>query len=88
MVQLMQDNQLTVRQTYAREAPRLAQKIGRYAHAKQFKRMRTALKTLSTRVGRIMRELQRQLGTKVSLNYNEGKGSIKIDFYSLDSSFK
>ena len=51
MVQFMQDNQLNVRQTYAREAPRLAQKIGRYAHAKQFKRMRSALKKLSTRVG-------------------------------------
>ena len=56
MVQFMQDNQLNVRQTYAREAPRLAQKIGRYAHAKQFKRMRSALKKLSTRVGRVMRE--------------------------------
>ena len=60
MVQLMQDNHLTVRQTYAREAPRLAQKIGRYAHAKQFKRMRSALKKRSTRVGQVMRELQRQ----------------------------
>jgi len=29
MVRLMQDNHLTIRQTYAREAPRLAQKIGR-----------------------------------------------------------
>ena len=67
MVQLMQDNQLTVRQTYAREALRLAQKIGRYAHAKQFKRMRAALKKLSTRVGRIMRELQRQLGQLTEL---------------------
>ena len=61
MVKLMQDNELPVRQTYAREAPRLAQKIGRYAHAKQYKRMRGALKKLSTLVGRVIRELERQL---------------------------
>ena len=42
MVKFMQDNEIPVRQTYAREAPRLAQKIGRYA--KQYKRMRGALK--------------------------------------------
>ena len=50
MVKFMQDNEIPVRQTYTREAPRLAQKIGRYAHAKQYKRMRGALKKLSTRV--------------------------------------
>jgi len=61
MVQLMQDNGLSIRQSYAREAPRLAQKVGRYAHARQFKRMRRVLKKLSTRVGRVMRELGRQL---------------------------
>ena len=59
MVQLMQDHHLPVRLTYAREASRLAQKIGRYAHAKQFKRMRSARKKRSTRVGRVMRERQR-----------------------------
>ena len=47
--------------TYAREAPRLAQKMGRYAHAKQYKRRRGTLKQLSTRVGQVMRELERQL---------------------------
>ena len=62
MVALMRDNGLPVRQSYARVAPRLAQKIGRYAHAKQFKRMRRSLKKLSTLTGRVMRELERQLG--------------------------
>jgi len=61
MIQLMQENGLSIRQSYAREAPRLAQQIGRYAHARQFKRMRRTLKKLSTRVGRVMRELKRQL---------------------------
>ena len=62
MVAFIQAHDLSLRQSYAREALRLAQQIGRYAHAKQFKRMRKALKKLSTRVGRIKRELERQLG--------------------------
>ena len=61
MILLMQKKELSIRQSYAREAPRLAQRIGRYAHAKQFKRMRRTVKKLSTRVGRVLRELDRQL---------------------------
>ena len=51
---------LKLRQNYNREAPRLAVQVGRYAHAKQFKRMNKALRTLRSRVGRIWRELDRQ----------------------------
>ncbi|TCK96525.1 IS5 family transposase [Paraburkholderia sp. BL9I2N2] len=53
---------LKLRQNYNREAPRLALQIGRYAHAKQFKRMRKALRTLRSRVGRVMRDVERQAG--------------------------
>ncbi|NUX59636.1 hypothetical protein FSB65_41660, partial [Paraburkholderia sp. JPY418] len=42
---------LKLRQNYNREAPRLARQIGRYAHAKQYKRMKKALRTLRSRVG-------------------------------------
>jgi len=42
-------------------APRLAAQIGRYAHARQFKRMNKAVRTLRTRVGRVHREVARQL---------------------------
>ena len=56
-----EDNGLKLRQNYNRVAPRLAAQIGRYAHAKQFKRMRKAVKTLRTRVGRVHREGTRQL---------------------------
>ena len=73
MVKLMQNNELNIRQTYAREAPRLAQQMGRYAHARQFRRMRHALKKLSTRVGRIMRELQRQSSKLAGLSLAEAK---------------
>ena len=40
LVKVAQDNGLQLRQNYNRVAPRLAAQIGRYAHAKQFKRMR------------------------------------------------
>lgn len=52
---------LKLRQNYNREAPRLAGQIGRYAHAKQYKRMKKALRTLRSRVGRVMRDVERQL---------------------------
>ncbi|RKT98749.1 IS5/IS1182 family transposase [Burkholderia sp. Nafp2/4-1b] len=52
---------LKLRQNYNREAPRLAGQIGRYAHAKQYKRMKKSLRTLRSRVGRVMRDVERQL---------------------------
>ncbi|MDA8522945.1 IS5 family transposase [Acidovorax sp. NCPPB 4044] len=61
LVKAAQDNGLRLRQNYNRVAPRLAAQIGRYAHAKQFKRMGRAVRTLRTRVGRVHREVQRQL---------------------------
>jgi len=42
-----------LRQSYARLAPRLALQVGRYAHARQFKRMRKALKQLKGYTGRL-----------------------------------
>ena len=50
-----------LRQNYNREAPRLAVQVGRYAHAKQYKRMRASLKKLKTVVGRGRRDVGRQL---------------------------
>ena len=61
LVKAAEDNGLRLRQNYNRVAPRLAAQIGRYAHAKQFKRMRRAVRTLRTRVGRVHREVARQL---------------------------
>ena len=61
LVKAAKEHGLRLRQNYNRVAPRLAAQIGRYAHAKQFKRMRKAVRTLRTRVGRVYREVQRQL---------------------------
>ena len=61
LVKAAQDNGLQLRQNYNRVAPRLAAQIGRYAHAKQFKRMKQAVRTLRTRVARVHRDVARQL---------------------------
>jgi IS5 family transposase len=61
MVALAQQAGVELRQSYARLAPRLALQVGRYAHAKQFKRMRKALKKLKGYTGRVMRDLRRHL---------------------------
>lgn len=58
---LAQEAGVDLRQTYARLAPRLALQVGRYAHAKQFRRMRKALKRLKGYTGRVMRDLRRHL---------------------------
>ena len=52
---------ITLRQNYNREPPRLALQVGRYAHAKQFRRMRACLKSLRTVVGRVWRDIDRKL---------------------------
>ena len=59
---LAQEAGVDLRQTYARLAPRLALQVGRYAHAKQFGRMRKSLKRLKGYTGRVMRDLRRHLG--------------------------
>jgi IS5 family transposase len=61
LVAFMRAHELSIRQSYARQGPRLAQQIGRHAHARQFKRMRRLLRTQRTWVGRLKRELERQL---------------------------
>jgi transposase, IS5 family len=61
LVALANDAGVTLRQNYNRLAPRLAIQAGRYAHARQFKRMRKALKKLKGYTGRVLRDLRRQL---------------------------
>lgn len=61
LVVLAQEAGVDLRQSYARLSPRLALQVGRYAHAKQSKRMRKALKRLKGYTGRVMRDLRRHL---------------------------
>ena len=58
---------LSLKQTYASEGPKLSHKAGRYAHAKQFKRMRSAIKRQGTIVGRLAREISRKASLKAHM---------------------
>jgi IS5 family transposase len=61
LVALAVEGGIDLRQNYNRLAPPLATQVGRYAHAKQFRRMRKALKKLKGYTGRVLRDLRRQL---------------------------
>jgi IS5 family transposase len=52
---------IALKQTYAQEGKTLRRKAGGYAHAKQFKRLRKAVKRQRTILGVVMREVQRKL---------------------------
>jgi len=56
-----------LRQSYARLARTAAMMAGRYAHAKQFKRMNGRIKFLHTRLGRIIRDIGRKTGCDAAL---------------------
>ena len=51
---------IPLRQSYVRVGQRAAAKAGRYAHAKQFRRMRRELRRLRTWVGRMIRDIGRK----------------------------
>ena len=75
LVKLAREAGLDLRQNYARLAPRLAAQVGRYAHARQFKRMRNGVRRTSAQsgglcarrtrlkgyTGRVLRDIQRKL---------------------------
>jgi len=54
------DRGIALRQSYVRVGKRASVKAGRYAHAKQFKRMRRELRKLRMYVGRMIRDIQRK----------------------------
>jgi len=51
---------ISLRQSYVRVGKRASVKAGRYAHARQFKRMHRQLRKLRTYVGRLIRDIQRK----------------------------
>lgn len=53
-------NEVQLRQSYVRLAKQAATMAGRYAHAKQFKRMRRELRRLKTYLGRVIRDIRRK----------------------------
>jgi len=63
LVVLAREAGINLRQNYNRLGPRLSVQVGRYAHARQFKRMRKALRRLKGYTGRVLRDIERQMDT-------------------------
>lgn len=61
VVQLAKRAGIQLKQTFAREGKPLRFRAGGYAHAKQFKRLRTVLKRQRTVLGRVLREIERKM---------------------------
>jgi IS5 family transposase len=62
LAKLTEDNGIALSQNYNREALRIAMQVGRFTHAKQFRRMKKSQRTLKSRVGRVYRDIGRQMG--------------------------
>lgn len=74
LVALAKRNGVGLRQSYLRVGKRAAIMAGRYAHAHQFKRARRMLKFLRTRLGRLIRDIERKIA---------GNEALKARFRSL-----
>ena len=74
LVRLAQRHGVALRQSYARVGKFALIKHQRYAHAKQFKRARRALKTLRTYLGRVIRDISRKI---------EGDSGLEAAFAKL-----
>lgn len=62
LVEAATERGVQLRQSYLRVAKRAAMMVGRYAHARQFRRMRRELRRLRTWVGRLIRDVARKVG--------------------------
>lgn len=70
LVRLAREAGIGLRQNYNRLGPRLCRQVGRYAHARQFKRMRKALRRLKGYTGRVLRDIERQMDKVVDRSLN------------------
>lgn len=61
LVNLAKKHDVKLRQTYVRVGRNAALSAGRYAHAKQFKRMRKEVRKLKTYLGRVVRDIERNI---------------------------
>jgi IS5 family transposase len=60
LVQAAQEQGIELRQSYARVGKQADHKAGRYAHAKQYQRMRREIRRLRTWLGRVIRDVERK----------------------------
>jgi IS5 family transposase len=95
IVKLAKDTKINLRQNYNKLAKKKLLMSGRYAHAKQYKRMKKATGSLRTYLGRIIRDVQRKtinnpdIATKFSalldmaIRLKEQKKKDKNKIYSI-----
>ena len=60
LVRLAEKVESKLRQSYRRKGPQAVLKAGRYAHARQIRRMHREVKTLRTYLGRVVRDIERK----------------------------
>jgi IS5 family transposase len=60
LVHAAQDAGITLRQSYARVGKAAEHQAGRYAHARQYRRMQREIRKLRTWLGRVIRDVQRK----------------------------
>jgi len=65
LVKLCRQNGVVLRQSYARKGPQALFKANRYAHARQYRRMRSRVKKLRTYLGRVVRDIERKIARQV-----------------------
>jgi len=73
LVEAAKGQGIELKQTYDKEGQLLSYKAGRYAHARQFKRMNKVLKRQNTILGRLQHEITRKM-TPLSLAVQETLG--------------
>jgi IS5 family transposase len=73
LVTLARRHGVVLRQSYVRVAKRAAIMVGRNSHAHQFKRARRALKFLRTRLGRVIRDINRKIDGRPELEICFGR---------------
>ncbi len=61
LVKMAKENNIPLRQPYTFLAPRALRKVNQYAHARQMKRAKKEVKRLKTYLGRLYREILRQI---------------------------
>ena len=62
LVDAAQEAGISLRQSYARVGKAAEHQAGRYAHAKQYKRMQREIRKLRTWLGRVIRDVRRKAG--------------------------
>lgn len=61
LLKLVKVHGIKLRQSYVRKSKEVLNLIGRYGHAKQYRRMRAAIRQIKGYLGRVMRDIGRQM---------------------------